>query len=270
MSVILITVVISACTSNTATNLSSSGTQTDQAKSLTATNAPTNAMIDRVQLNGGILATLQIDDNGEMIDSAEKTKFLFAYKNIISNRLEGLGILDFSVAIEASTENLKIAIPKSEKTVNRDAKKLIESLIFVSRLYFQEVKLVQKAIAGSYTCDGANYKKTGSVLLESHDFSNATSEYNVNDGNYVWLRFTDAGAAKFSTATASLATHNGFLGIFMDDDLISAPIVERQITGDAIITGKFTAQQTGDLAEKIRSGNLPFSFKLLSIEVLSR
>jgi len=118
--------------------------------------------------------------------------------------------------------------------------------------------------------DGAPYVKVGTKpILEGIDISNATSEYDATNGNFVSLKFTNAGAAKFSTATASLATHSGLLGIFMDDDLISAPKVDKQIAGDAIITGKFTARQTGDLADKIRSGNLPFSLVVKQIDVIS-
>jgi len=55
------------------------------------------------------------------------------------------------------------------------------------------------------------------------------------------------------------------LAIILDNKLVSAPLIKNPITGgEGIITGRFTGQQSQDLATVLRSGSLPASLEIVS------
>ncbi len=74
----------------------------------------------------------------------------------------------------------------------------------------------------------------------------------------VSLEFDSEGSQRFAEATGN------FIGepiyIILDDEIISAPLVQQQITmGQATISGKFTIEEASNLAALIRAGALPVS-----------
>jgi preprotein translocase subunit SecD len=80
----------------------------------------------------------------------------------------------------------------------------------------------------------------------------------------VAIRFDDEGGKNFAELTKNLAGTGRSLGIFLDNVLISSPVVGAEfaatgITGSAaVITGNFTIDTASDLAVQIRGGSLPF------------
>ena len=54
------------------------------------------------------------------------------------------------------------------------------------------------------------------------------------------------------------------LGIFLDDQLLSSPIVQSAISQNGQITGKFTAKEAQDLAVQLNAGALPVPVELIS------
>ncbi|MBQ7265773.1 MAG: protein translocase subunit SecD [Firmicutes bacterium] len=102
----------------------------------------------------------------------------------------------------------------------------------------------------------------GNVLVDGENVKTAGKGYQ-NNQFVVTLEFDAEGTEKFAQATQ--ANIGKPLGIFMDDDEISAPNVQNAITdGHAIITGNFDTKSAEDLAAKIRAGSLPFSLKVIS------
>ncbi|NJL82087.1 MAG: protein translocase subunit SecD [Chloroflexaceae bacterium] len=80
----------------------------------------------------------------------------------------------------------------------------------------------------------------------------------------VTIRFNNEGGQKFAELTKNLAGTGRTIGIFLDEDLISAPSVPAEFAttgitgGQAVITGSFTSETAYDLAVQIRGGSLPF------------
>lgn len=67
---------------------------------------------------------------------------------------------------------------------------------------------------------------------------------------YILLTFTDEGSALFEKITEKNIGKK--LGIFINGELISAPIVNDKITGgEAMIAGNFTTKEAKDLAEAL-------------------
>jgi protein-export SecD/SecF family membrane protein len=97
----------------------------------------------------------------------------------------------------------------------------------------------------------------GDVLVDGTNVVNATKQTD-SSGIVVQLEFDSEGAAAFATATE--ANVGKRIYIKMDDTTISAPTVNQKITSNtAVITGDFTAEEAGELANKIRAGSLPFN-----------
>ncbi|MGK7937504.1 MAG: protein translocase subunit SecD [Xenococcaceae cyanobacterium] len=85
----------------------------------------------------------------------------------------------------------------------------------------------------------------------------------------VAIRFDDEGGRKFAELTKNLAGTGRSLGIFLDDKLISAPVVGAEFAdtgiagGRAVITGNFNLESARDLAIQIKGGSLPFPVEVV-------
>lgn len=108
------------------------------------------------------------------------------------------------------------------------------------------------------------------VILDGSDIESATAQYGPLSGTdfsqyYVQLNLTDSGYEKFVEATRVISGYtdgNNYLAIVMDDEQISAPIVDETIdTRTPVITlgMQATADEAQYLAEIISAGKLPFS-----------
>ncbi len=100
----------------------------------------------------------------------------------------------------------------------------------------------------------------GNILVDGINVTNATKQ-TENNQIVVQLEFDETGRQAFADATS--ANIGKPLYIMMDEGVISAPTVNTAITnGQAIITGNFTAEEAGALADKIRAGSLPFNLNV--------
>jgi preprotein translocase subunit SecD len=90
---------------------------------------------------------------------------------------------------------------------------------------------------------------------------------NQNSEPSVQLNFSDAGAKKFADITKR--NIKKLVGIFLDKDLLTAPVVQTEILdGTAIITGQFTVDTAKSLAVSINSGALPVPIRLVQNETV--
>ena len=93
-----------------------------------------------------------------------------------------------------------------------------------------------------------------------------------NQSGTAWevaLRFDEEGGQKFAELTKAVAGTGRSLGVFLDNDLISAPVVGVEFAntgitgGAAVITGNFTIDTANDLAVQLRGGSLPFPVEVV-------
>jgi preprotein translocase subunit SecD len=131
------------------------------------------------------------------------------------------------------------------------------------------------------TCDDNNTVKylLGPVEVRGQDISDANSglaqsSSGVSTGQWaVNIVFNGAGTKAFATVTTRL---NGLKGaqnqfaIVLDGKVISAPTTNAVITdGRPQITGSFTQDSAKTLADQLKFGALPFSFKVQSQDTIS-
>ena len=93
-------------------------------------------------------------------------------------------------------------------------------------------------------------------VVTGEELTNAQPEFDQNNRPAVGFKFDVTGARKFGTYTGA---HIGEpFAIVLDNEVISAPVIQSAITGGSgIITGSFTIEQTTSLAVLLRSGALP-------------
>ncbi|KKS13419.1 protein-export membrane protein SecD [Candidatus Daviesbacteria bacterium RIFOXYD1_FULL_41_10] len=83
-----------------------------------------------------------------------------------------------------------------------------------------------------------------------------------SSGPQVSIEFTSDGAKKFAEITKRNVGKP--LAIFLDNQLVSAPNVEQEIIGSAVITGQFTSEEAKELSIQLNAGALPVPIELLS------
>ncbi len=95
------------------------------------------------------------------------------------------------------------------------------------------------------------------VLVSGADLTDAQPGFDQRTGQpIVSFRFNSSGARKFAIATTENVKQP--FAIILDNEVISAPVIQEPITGGSgQISGNFTVQQANDLAILLRAGALP-------------
>ena len=97
------------------------------------------------------------------------------------------------------------------------------------------------------------------AAVTGRDLRDAQPRPDENGRPSVNFSLTRDGAARFGRVTG--ANIGKQLAIVLDNRVVSAPVIQGQISDNGRITGSFTPQQAADLALVLRSGALPASIK---------
>ncbi len=131
------------------------------------------------------------------------------------------------------------------------------------------------------TCDDGNTVKylLGPVEVKGQNITDASaaimqSSQGVSTGQWaVNIVFDGTGTKQFAAVTTRLITLQGAqnqFAIVLDGRVISAPTTQSAITdGKPQISGNFTEQSAKTLADQLKFGALPFSFKVQSQDDIS-
>ncbi len=114
---------------------------------------------------------------------------------------------------------------------------------------------------------------SGEEVLRGTDVANATATYNTDQvGNkepVVALTLTAEGTQKFAEATRAAAPTRDYIAIIYDDEIISMPAVQSEITGgEAVISGMESYEAAEQLASTIRIGGLKLELEELRSNVV--
>lgn len=93
--------------------------------------------------------------------------------------------------------------------------------------------------------------------LTGKQLRRSTLDFDPNTGQpQVTLQFDDQGSELFAALTKKNIGQQ--IGIFLDDEVISAPVVNQEIIGgQAVISGSFTLDEAKLLAQRLQAGALP-------------
>ncbi len=183
-------------------------------------------------------------------------------QSIIETRLINLGITDSEVYTDYNSDRIIVRFPWKSDEENFDPEAAIAELGSVANLTFRPGYDVDE--------NGAPINATANtVILEGMDISAAYPSSDPSTGQYVVsLELDEIGTEKFAVATTAL--QGNIISIWMDDTMISAPMVNDPITdGRAVISGNFTAETATQLAESINAGALPFKLETENFNTIS-
>ncbi len=104
--------------------------------------------------------------------------------------------------------------------------------------------------------EGIVYELEQSPVVSGEDLVDAQPAFDQNGRPAVNFRFNPTGARAFGDYTA--ANIGQPFAIVLDDEVISAPVIQSAIPGGSgIITGNFTVEESTELAVLLRAGALP-------------
>ncbi|WP_341732688.1 protein translocase subunit SecD [Microcoleus sp. EPA2] len=249
---------------------------------------PTRLGLD---LQGGSQLTIQVKTTPTIpkIDQG----MLEAVRRIVENRVNGLGVSEALVQT-VGEDQIIVQLPgvndpqQAERVLGGTAKLEFreqlpgtEAQLAIERQLQQE--LLAKQAALKTTPNEAAFKENQAALKRSNEaisklyksselggsnLKDAQAQPTGNEWN-VALRFDTRGGELFGELTKNLAGTGRTLGIFLDERMISSPVVgvefaQTGITGgNAVIQGRFTAQEANDLGVQLRGGALPVPVEII-------
>ncbi|MBU1322846.1 protein translocase subunit SecD, partial [Patescibacteria group bacterium] len=209
-------------------------------------------------LQGGTHLLLQADmDN---IDPNDRATALESVKQVISRRVDLYGVSEPIIQTSQFQNTYRLIV---ELPGVKDVNQAISLIGQTAQLDFRED---QTATAGATTLV---FQPTG---LTGKDLKKAAVSFgqsgNTTGQPVVSLEFTQEGSQKFAEITQRNV--NKPVAIFLDNQLITNPIVNEPIlSGQAVISGNFTADSASQLAIQLNAGALPVPIKIIEQKNIS-
>ncbi|MBI4036364.1 protein translocase subunit SecD [Candidatus Daviesbacteria bacterium] len=199
-----------------------------------------------LDLQGGTQLILQAQM--DKIEEQNRDSALESARQVIEKRVNLFGVTEAVVQSSKIGEERRILVELPGLKEPEAAANLVGK---TAQLDFRELPATGEAKPTGLT--GADLKKA------QVSFGGGG---NVKSGPEVAIEFTDEGAKKFAELTKR--NINKPLAIFLDNQLISAPIVQQEIVGgSAVITGQFSVEEAKNLSIQLNAGALPVPIKVL-------
>jgi preprotein translocase subunit SecD len=183
------------------------------------------------------------------LDSSRRAEALQSLKGVIEKRVNLFGISEPNVQLSnfEGKDRIIVELPGINNT--NDAVNIIGK---TAQLVFGEVGTEQEKQAFIPTdLTGADLKSASVV------FDQKTGKPSVQ------IEFTKDGDKKFADLTEKNVGKP--LPIVLDNELVSAPVVQQKITGgSAVITGNFSLDEAKSLSIQLNAGALPIPIKLVN------
>ena len=210
-----------------------------------------------IDIKGGVEAVFAPADGVDASDAEME-----AVKSILDRRLVSQNVTDYEIYPDYTNDRITVRFPWKSDETNYNPDEAIQELAATAELTFR-----------------AGTEQTGDVILTGKNVKRAYTSYIQTDNSgtrqhVVNLEFDDEGIKSFAAATATAAANQSQISIWMDDELISAPSVSKEIPdGNCYISGGgsegFSAAEAAKLANTINAGALPFSLKVESYGTIS-
>lgn len=210
-----------------------------------------------LDLQGGSHLVLEADM--ESIPSEDREDALIASKQVIERRVNLFGVSEPLVQTSQVGEEYRIIV---ELPGIDDINSALSLIGTTAQLSFREI-----------TNDPSFATASGSVhplLLFPNDtplngsyLKRSSVVFNQNTGSpQVSIEFNNEGSDLFEEITTQNVGKQ--LAIFLDDSLVSAPVVNEPIAGgNAVISGDFTIDQAKELSSQLNAGALPVTVRVV-------
>lgn len=207
-----------------------------------------------LDLSGGSHLVFEADMSG--VSEGDYDVALAASRDTIERRVNLFGVSEALVQTAKVGDSHRIIVELPGVKDTQGAIKLIGQ---TAQLDFRELIDSEDATVSAFL----TLENTKSTGFTGADFARAKPDFDANSGRPIISFETKPEAAqKFGDITTRLVGKP--LAIFLDNAVISAPIVQNPITGGSgIITGQFTTEETRVLSNLLNSGSLPVPIKLI-------
>jgi len=248
-----------------------------------------------LDLRGGAQLTIQVKPTEEVAQITPEN--LNDVKQVIANRIDGLGVSE-PIVQTAGADKVLVQLPgvsdpqQAERVLGGTAQLEFRQQKQGSEGEFR-IRLQERGVANleleqqrsqkdpdeeAIAATQAKIDKANNAigdLFESIDLTgknldNANySPMQIGEGWQVDLQFDSDGGQKFAELTKGIAGTGRTIGIFLDDVLISYPVVDAEYAatgisgGRATISGNFTSDTASELAIQLRGGALPFPVEVV-------
>ncbi|MCL2224904.1 MAG: protein translocase subunit SecD [Defluviitaleaceae bacterium] len=206
-----------------------------------------------LDLMGGVSILYEAD-----IDGTPAAVDMNAAQALLRGRLDRRGYTEADVAQEGARQ-LRVDIPGVE-----DAEAAVAEIGATAMLTFRGCVNLEEGNA--HICGSVGCIPSERILLTGANVDRAFRQVYPELG--VSLSFDSIGTQLFEDATRANRGHS--IAIFMDDELISNPVVNVVISdGNAIISGgNMTMDSALLLAQQIEQGSLPFGLEVVSMNLI--
>ena len=214
-----------------------------------------------LDLQGGSHLEYQADFKD--IKQADRADALNSIRDTIERRVNSFGVSEPLVEV-SGTDRIVIELP-GIKDINEAINQIGQTPTLAFEVQNPNPPTNTPDKNGSVSIDAKNiWVPTG---LSGKQLTKATVDLQQNQGLtnqvVVRLQFDDQGKKLFSDITT--ANIGKQVAIFLDGQIISAPVVQTAITdGIAVISGNFTTDLAKQLATRLNSGALPVPIHLIS------
>ncbi|HYW19765.1 MAG TPA: protein translocase subunit SecD [Nodularia sp. (in: cyanobacteria)] len=253
-----------------------------------------------LDLRGGSQLTIQVKPAPGMREITERD--LQGVQKVLEGRVNGLGVSE-PVIQSVGTNKILIQLPgvndpeQAERVLGgtaqlefRQQKPGTETQLFAFQSSRKDLKAKQEELRS--TDDKALIIKNQEELQQNNQaiaqlfestepqldgkyLQDAYGEPTQSSSNWnVAIRFDQKGGELFANLTKNLAGTGRSIGVFLDDEVISAPVVGIEFAatgitgGAAVITGNFTPQAANDLGVQLRGGALPVPVEIAEIRTV--
>jgi preprotein translocase subunit SecD len=248
-----------------------------------------------LDLQGGAQLTIQVKPTPQIPRITERE--LEGVQRVVENRVNGLGVSESLVQI-AGSDKIIVQLPgvsdpqqaervlggtaqlefRAQKPGTEQQARVLQALLAQTKGAIDLEKKKPSVNEAEVAKLQAQADKASQELLQLFEPAKLTGKSLKDAGTQptqagntweVTLRFNTQGGDDFADLTKQLAGTGRSIGIFLDNKLISAPVVGSEFAqtgitgGNAVITGSFTAEQSNDLAIQLRGGALPLPVEIV-------
>ncbi|MBD1891273.1 protein translocase subunit SecD [Coleofasciculus sp. FACHB-SPT9] len=247
-----------------------------------------------LDLQGGSQLTLQVKPTeGKEITRED----LEAVQKVVENRINGLGVSE-AIVQTVGQDQVLVQLPgvsdpeQAERVLGgtaqldfREQKPGSETQLQIEQQLRRELKAKQEelrktkdeaaiaknqeALQRSNQAIAALFERTNPPLTGKNLTGATARPFQTSDNWSVNISFDAEGGGRFAQLTKNIAGTGRTLGIFLDEELLSAATVEVKYAqegisgGGAEITGNFSLEEANELVVQLRGGALPYPVEII-------
>ncbi len=220
-----------------------------------------------LDLQGGTQLTYQVDMSE--IEQGDRDSAFESVRNIIERRINLLGVSEPNIQSVRAGDEYRLVVELPGISDSQDAIDLIgqtaqlsfwegDGQVDVTNIATDSANLLEQGLASIL---GLQPKETD---LTGKDLKRTQVVFDQSSGTpQVQIEFTSEGSNKFANITRENV--GKVVAIVLDDQIISAPVVQQEIVGgNAVITGSSDVDEANRLSIALNAGALPAPLELVA------